>query len=881
MQKLEDGQLDFFGPMQKTKEREEKFIFSQSKLGSEAGALFIRKDRDDIYYNDPSSFNNLDVATIKGSYYEALLRQYCADNNITMNIVYRDVSQLSSGLHNKEYDMVLAANTLDIENSVVVTKMEATPTYLATNKNSPALATELDYAIESIFQQDNYYESNLFNLHYKNKAGNLSAFTLEERNFIEENKTLRVICNSDWLPISYYNSGTNKVEGVGIDLLNAIGEEIGIEFELMASKNHDDALAQSQNNEADLMFGFIRYDHAQLNYTDSIMDTPLVIVGKGDINKKTNHRVGYYRASEVVSQELKHSYPNFSFVQYDSIDALIEALSENKEEYVMFNYYASEEMKWRNPDMNFNIAVSDINFSIDMGASKQSNPLMIDIINKGMKHLSSERISSIIYANSASRSDKYYLQRLLSENRQLLFLAGCGFIFILLLTSTLLTYRKKRALQKMAYYDSLTNIYTIEKFRIDAKAKLAKAKANELALVYLDINNFKYINNSFGYANGDIILKHVVQYLKQFQTHISPKDEYLFGRMSGDHFIVLIEHRNVNQFCQYLQNISEKSVIIDGMLEAYTLYLSIGTYVIEKPNSDLNNLLDKANYARKKGKALHSNKAIAYTSEMNEIVRWEKEVTMNMENALKHEEYIAYFQPKYDFQNEQLIGAEALARWNHPKLGMIPPIKFIPIFEQNGFIKKFDFYILEETCRFLSDCKHQNIPVVPISINLSRIHLQDKKLCEHVTSIVDTYKLDHSLIEIELTENILMEDFASIIGIMQKLRDVGFNISIDDFGSEYSSLRLISELPANTLKIDKAFVDHCLDNTNGKHIIQKIIELAKSISFTTVAEGIETQQQAQLLKTMGCDIAQGYYYSKPLSEADFAALLTQKNEKRA
>ncbi len=870
---LEEGSLDFFGPMQKTRERENIYAFPQQELGQEYGALYISSDRDDIYYEDVASFDGLDVATIKGSYYESALQQYCLDNQITMNLIPTDASYLSQGLKKKEYDMVLGVSTLDIEDSVIAKKMDPNPFYLATSINKPHLANAMDDAIAKIKKDNTYYESNLFNTHYADKAISLPTFTVDEVAYLKQHQTIKIICNGDWLPITYYNEKTNEMEGIGIDLLKAVGEEIGVTFELEVSYNHQDAMEKVQNNEVDLMFGFIKYDHATMNYSDSIIDIPLVIVGKQDITKEGQKQIGYYRASETVSQELQKIYPNFDFVQYENIQQLIDALTNNKEQYVMFNYYASEEVKWRNPSANFNVAVTDINFAIDMGADKNNDPLLLAIINKGIQRLSAEQISTIIYDNSASRSDEYIVQRLFNEHRQLIFIIVLLAVFGLLFIIAILTQRKKSALQKMAYYDSLTHIYTIEKFRIDAKNILSKAHQNKYTILYLDINNFKYINNTYGYECGDIVLQHVVSHIQKFKTNVSGKDHYLFGRISGDHFVLLVSDEYLIPLLEHLIRISNDTLTLNDIAEAFIVHLSIGYYAIEDNSDDLNILLDKANYARKISKVSHDNNIEAYTKQMHETLLWEKEVTMNMENSLKNGEFSAYFQPKYDFKNEQLVGAEALARWNHPEHGMIPPIKFIPIFEKNGFIKKFDFYILEETCRFLSDCKQANLPLFPISINLSRVHLQDKRLCEHILSIVTTYQVEHKYIEIELTENVLMEDIVSIIEVMKQLRNAGFTISIDDFGSEYSSLRLVSQLPVDVLKIDKAFVDHCFDNEKGKNIIKKIIELADVISLKTVAEGVETKQQAQLLKDMGCDIAQGYYYSKPLIEKDFIALL--------
>ncbi|MEG0115771.1 MAG: EAL domain-containing protein, partial [Hydrogenoanaerobacterium sp.] len=226
----------------------------------------------------------------------------------------------------------------------------------------------------------------------------------------------------------------------------------------------------------------------------------------------------------------------------------------------------------------------------------------------------------------------------------------------------------------------------------------------------------------------------------------------------------------------------------------------------------------------------------------------------------------------------KIVGAEALIRWNHPQKGLIPPIMFVPIFEKNGFIKKIDLYVFEQTCQMFARWRNAGFGDIPItvSVNLSRLHIHNTNLAEQLLEITQKYEIDPSLIELELTESMVFYNTVELIDTMHKLKSVGFKISVDDFGSGYSSLNLLKDLPADILKLDKAFLDglESSDSNNaGQMIIKKIIEMAQCLNLITVAEGVETAEQVKMLTQMGCNIAQGYYYAKPMPMKEFENLL--------
>jgi len=252
-----------------------------------------------------------------------------------------------------------------------------------------------------------------------------------------------------------------------------------------------------------------------------------------------------------------------------------------------------------------------------------------------------------------------------------------------------------------------------------------------------------------------------------------------------------------------------------------------------------------------------------------------KELEADIREAVKNKELEVFYQPKYSILTETIVGAEALIRWNHPRRGRVSPEEFIPICEENGFICELDFYVLEEVCLQLQEWKRLGKKLLKISVNFSRVHLSDPAFVEKLVSCISQHGLETSMIEIELTESVAHHEMGILLDVMRKIKEEGFGLSMDDFGSGYSSLNLLREMPVDVLKLDKGFLDDCSgdNSTREKRIISHVISMAKDLEITVLAEGVETKQQKDFLKESRCDMIQGYYYAKPMPVEDFGAYL--------
>lgn len=436
----------------------------------------------------------------------------------------------------------------------------------------------------------------------------------------------------------------------------------------------------------------------------------------------------------------------------------------------------------------------------------------------------------------------------------------------------------EKTVEHLTMYDSVTGVMKYDIFKKKIKNVFKEKYYKEYALVYSDISNFKYINERYGYKCGDEILRSYVLDMDDEKYSL-----FIKGRIFSDNFIFLIGFddkitkdnidSHINSYNKWFAEEEEKK------FSEIKINISTGIYIIEKcpdviNNGFINKIIDYANIARKYGKNVLSQKAVFFDSEMETKIKKQVEILTSMEKALINDEFIVVFQPKVALDgSNKIVGAEALVRWIRDDGKVVSPIEFIPLFEKNGFVVNVDFCVYEQVCRFLKQRIQENKRVVPVSVNVSRVHLDKDDFIGKVEQLVSKYDIPRELLEFELTENVFLENSDKAIKIMTELRKLNFKVSMDDFGSGYSSLNLLKKLPVDILKMDKGFLDTDEIKGNDGVVIKSIIDMAKKMRITVLCEGVETQKQVTFLQDAGCDLAQGYYFSKPVKVEEFREML--------
>lgn len=419
-------------------------------------------------------------------------------------------------------------------------------------------------------------------------------------------------------------------------------------------------------------------------------------------------------------------------------------------------------------------------------------------------------------------------------------------------------YKENSELYNQDYLTGLPNRHAL----YDYYENLDKEK--QVHIMFIDVDNFKTVNDTYGHSEGDKLLKCIGGLLRD------KLGEGNIFRIGGDEFVAittnLITELEIVAKIQDLMNVLKQADFRKDVLSLVSF--SIGIVMNQNVNQILDEVLNKCDSAMYQAKADGKSSYVIYHS-MEKMIESHKNIEAEMEGALLRGEFQAFIQPKVNMLNSKLFGAEALARWIHPIEGIRSPAQFIPLFEKNGFITKLDMYIYEEVCKMKHSWKGTRLEHTSISFNMSRLHLYHRDFPNRLKRIADKYQINPRELEVEITESTFFKDSQELIYMVGKLKGLGFVISIDDFGSGYSALNMLKDIPAEIIKIDKEFLQLSSNTYKGKKVIRNIIIMCKELKLEVIAEGIETKAQADFVTSCGCEIAQGYYYAKPMPKHEF------------
>lgn len=420
--------------------------------------------------------------------------------------------------------------------------------------------------------------------------------------------------------------------------------------------------------------------------------------------------------------------------------------------------------------------------------------------------------------------------------------------------------KSNERLRYRSEYDLLTNIPNVNRFYVDTGHLLLENGDKDYAIISFDIDKFKLINDLFGMKIGNEVLRHVADVIRE-----RAPEEALYCRVHSDMFLLCVSYEKRGDLIKLIEKI-RKGIYRNGF--SFDINTSFGIYLVTDVSIPINLMCDRANLAAKTVKD-SAMKFCAFYDEQyrTEIIKM-TEIEKDMNLAISDKQFVMYLQPKYSLTTGMVCGAEALVRWQHPVKGLIPPIDFIPLFERNGFILKLDEYMWEEACKTIAGWIERGKKPVPISVNISRYHIKNNDLVAVWKRLIRKYNIPTSCLILELTET-FFHDSEELYEVLVKLQDMGFKLEVDDFGAGYSSLNMIRHIPVNAIKIDKDFLDKKLASDKGKIVVRHTIAMAKDLQLDVVAEGVETKEHVEFLKSSECDVAQGYFFAKPMPVAEF------------
>jgi diguanylate cyclase (GGDEF)-like protein len=425
-----------------------------------------------------------------------------------------------------------------------------------------------------------------------------------------------------------------------------------------------------------------------------------------------------------------------------------------------------------------------------------------------------------------------------------------------------------RNVEYLAYHDNLTGLPNRALFSrlLYRQIQHAHRYKKQLALMFLDLDRFKEINDSLGHEAGDDLLKKMGRRLGE-----SLRESDLVARLGGDEFIILLP-----EITEETQVTTVAGKILAAVAKPFTLAeqefritISIGIAMFPADGEDEQTLMKNADIAMYHAKEGGKNSFRFYSEKLNTDSLERLSLESGLRNALENNEFRLFYQSKQDMATGRMTGIEALLRWQHPDLGLIPPMQFIPLAEENGLIIPIGRWVFKTACRQNLAWQARGFPKLSMAVNISRRQFFDEDFLKDVGDALQESQMAPELLELEITESVLMHDMDRTIGILKELKQMGVRVAIDDFGTGYSSLSKLREFPLDTLKIDGSFIQNMIPHAEIKNLTTALIDLGRSLGFTVVAEGVESKEQADLLRTHSCDQFQGFYINKPMPPEEF------------
>ena len=433
--------------------------------------------------------------------------------------------------------------------------------------------------------------------------------------------------------------------------------------------------------------------------------------------------------------------------------------------------------------------------------------------------------------------------------------------------SSTIRFRENAAMINQFRFDRLTGLYNKTFFCQRTQELLARHPERDYDIICSDVENFKFINDVLGNKAGDDLLREIADCCRAYAGM-----DGVCGRLNSDRFVCLVE-RGRTYSDEVFLDLSKK---IGFLSNNKSVDIKWGIYAIEERNLPVEQMCDRAMLAVQSIKGKYGCYYAFYNNSLRDRLLRQQAIIDSMEFALKDGQFQVFFQPKYRLRDDHLAGAEALVRWTHPQWGMLSPAEFIPLFEKNGFITKLDQFVWEEVCRKLKAWEKRGYSDFPVSVNVSRADIYSVDIADLLISIVQKYELAPERLHLEITESAYTENSKQLIEVVSRLRELGFIIEMDDFGSGYSSLNMLNQMPIDVLKLDMKFIQSETAKPLERGILQFVIDLARRMRLSVVAEGVETREQLDRLLEVDCDYVQGYYFARPMPAEEFEQFLEKE-----
>lgn len=858
LEQLENGEIDMMGTMNRNEALEETYLYPSYSYGATYTALVVRDDSSYIAENF-SSWDGITVATYPGMTGRMkLLEQYAEVNGFTyQEIHYETHEETLDAVLEGEADAVLRVDISMGDGLRSIGRFSPMPYYFALSPNRADLLPELNAALEIMSTSYENLQHELYERHFLNTSDYFRA-SEEELEYVRSLGTLRVLFLEGNAPFQYRKDG--QLKGFSVEYFESLAESIGLQYETVIEDDPEEAAELIKNNQIDLI---------------ACVGTDSALSRENGIRLSLPYFQSY--AVRTYSRQYKDTGEQIQAFDRSIEDILSDLLSHH--EYCAWvdgyglDYYLRKEVVY--DDLVIDWAdTRDFSYAVAVRNTLPNASKMVSILNQFASFVSDQDRQVRLSTYLLDEIDYTPWEWILANRMAIIFsvamviLMVCAFSFYLyhkkMVYKTLINENK---LLHLSIYDELTGAYNRTYF-----CKLLEQKMEECepwTLVAFNIYNFKYINDTYGTNRANQLLCEIKNILQS-----DMKEGELICRPSADCFYLAISNQLPEEISYRVHRLqSQLKVMADDLLDGYRLFTYCGAISsTDSPDlfstqANLNCLTVALMHAKQTG----GSEVCMYDESMHKEEQLRQYIEANMNRALEEEEYQVYLQPKMNLRTGQIDSAEALVRWETKDRGMIFPDQFIPLFEQNGFCKRLDLYMLERACQILRGWMDEGIPPITISVNQTKALFVSDDYVEKLLEITSRCRVPPRYIVLEILEGLAFENITEMNHLIARLNEVGFHVSMDDFGSGYSSLNTLGKLNINQIKLDRMFLmDLREEERNSQYEVMRLIfAMAEKLGIETVTEGVETEMDESLITSMECDYGQGYYYSKPIPAADF------------
>ena len=881
LQMLMDGRIDLLADVSYTEARTETMLFPSLPMGTEDYYLYIAPGNESIRLDDYATFNGKRVGVNKGSVQVGFFQDWAAASGVQAEVVELTCSQEEAiaMLRRGDIDMYVSLDGFfNAETAVPVCKVGSSNFFFAVSKARPELLGDLNSALSLIQTEDPYYNEKL-HVKYMQSARTDIFLSPEEKEWLADHGTIRVGYQDNYLAFCASDPVTGELTGALKEYLRVAADCLAgthLDFSATAFPTSAAAMEAMKNGEIDCVFpaNFTVYDGEVQGFfmTSPLMRTDMLAVVRASDQKsffqKDRVAVAVNAGNPNYDIFLQEHFPTWNAVYFKDTPECLRAIADGKADCLLLSNYRYNNIA----ELCRKYDLGSLSTGVEMDycfAVRRSDTALNSILSKTAGAIPDATVNSALsyyYTEDARMSLGDVLRQNLGIVAAAAVAVAVAFLFLAVHNARAMKrLNAEHRLISATETDELTGLYSKNYFYEYAEQMYRQHPERAMDAIVVNIEQFHSVNALKGRSFGDETLQVLGNGIQDFLR----ENEGIASREESDHFSI---------YCQHMEGWRGLFDRLQGILNTLSpnanIRLRMGVMPWQK-DMEPQQMIEQARVACGLARGHFTERLVVFDDAVREREAFEHRLMNDLRRALDSDEFEVHYQPKYNIQTEppRLVSAEALVRWRHPELGMISPGDFIPLLERTGRITAVDKYVWTEAARQVMAWKEKYGVTIPVSVNLSRIDVFDPALENTLDSLLAENGLRHSDLKLEVTESACTENADQVIEVIERLRRKGFEIEMDDFGSGYSSLNMLSALPINVLKMDRAFVSNMEFEEKDLQLVELILGIARSLKIPVIAEGVETETQLRLLKELGCELVQGYYFSRPLPAAEFEAIL--------